>query len=221
MEGQLVTGQWVEILAVDPALHQRLSGFVLSLRPTEMLVTFPDLLDIPLWLEFGGEVTIRHGSRFGQHTGQVRILRVAVGPPPSVVLERMTQIETEQRRRCHRVPACLPIGIRVTESTRTELIGQEESRARTRNISASGILVETSLPVTVGDVVALTIEGLGLAAATLQPRYVIRGRVVRVEALDSSSRRSKCAGVELVPESEASRTQWAQFAIELQRNERA
>jgi len=221
MEGQLVTGQWVELLAGDPASLQRLSGFVLSLRPAEMLITFPDLLDVPAWLESGADVTIRHGSHFGQHTGQVRILRVAVGPPPSVVLERLTQVETEQRRRCYRVPACLPLSIRVTESLRKELVGQEEPRGRTRNISASGILVETGLPVTVGDVVELTVLGLGLGLATSQPRHVILGRVVRVEALDTSSRRSKGVAVELVPESDQSKTQWAQFAIELQRNERA
>ena len=220
MEGQLVTGQWVDVLAGDPASPQHLSGFVLSLRPTEMLITFPDLLDVPAWLESGADVTIRHGSHFGRHTGQVRILRVAVGPPPSVVLERMTQMETEQRRRCYRVPACLPLSIRVTESTRKELVGQEEARARTRNVSASGILVETALPVTVGDIVELTVSGLGLEPATLQTRYVIQGRVVRVEALDSSSRRSKGIAVELVPEYDQ-KIQWAQFAIELQRNERA
>jgi c-di-GMP-binding flagellar brake protein YcgR len=186
-----------------------------------MLITFPDLLTIPEWLESGGEVTVRHGSHFGQHSGQVRILRVAVGPPPSVVLERLTQVETEQRRHAYRVSACLPLSIRVKESARRELVGQEEIRARTRNVSASGILVETSLPVTVGDVVELNVAGVGQAAVMLQSRHLIAGRVVRVEALDSSARRSRGIAVELVPESDQSRIQWVQFALELQRNERA
>jgi Tfp pilus assembly protein PilZ len=221
MEGQLVTGQWVEILAGDPATATCLSGFVLSLRPTEMLITFPDLLELPAWLESGGEVRVRHASHFGQHSGLVRILRVAAGPPPSLVLERLTHVETEQRRRSVRHAACLPVSIRVVASKRKQQIGLQEARARTRNLSASGLLIETSLLLRVGEIVELTLAEVDPGLVLRPDRFAIRGKVVRVDALGTSPRRAQGAAVELVPDNEASRTKWAQFMLALQRNERA
>ena len=51
MEGQLVAGQWVEVSMEDLQTPVLLSGFVLSMRPSEVLLTFPDLLAPPQGLE--------------------------------------------------------------------------------------------------------------------------------------------------------------------------
>ena len=125
MEGQLITGQWVEVLVDNPAGSAALSGFVLSLRQSEMLLTFPDLVEAPAGLESGHQVTIRHSSRLGRHTSHVRILRVAPGPPLSVATERLSQVETEQRRRSFRIQVKLPVMIQVVSSS-IAAVGREE-----------------------------------------------------------------------------------------------
>lgn len=216
MEDQLVTGQWVEIVVGEPTDAARLCGFVLSLRPNEMLLTFPDLLSPPEGLEVGQLVTVQHTNSNVRHSGKVHILRLAMGPPFSVALERLAHMDTEMQRRASRISVSLPVTARVRRSEISGNQGQVEKRARTRNVSSTGMLIETSLRVTIGDILDLTISGLGLGQTPFLDPYQLSGRVVRMEALNATSKRAYGVAVELVPETEEVRQRWVQFALELQ-----
>jgi len=69
---QLVLGQWAEIFANGSVTPLR--GFVFSLRPGEVLFTFPDLASCPKGLEAGHDVVVRYASGRGRHTGHARDL---------------------------------------------------------------------------------------------------------------------------------------------------
>ena len=66
MESQLVAGQWVEVSMEDLQIPVLLSGFVLSMQPSGVLLTFPELLAPPKGLEFEAEATLRYSNRSGQ-----------------------------------------------------------------------------------------------------------------------------------------------------------
>ena len=74
-DAQLVLGQWAEIFANGSLTPLR--GFVFSLRPGEVLFTFPDLLAAPDGLEAGHDVVVRYAGGSGRHTGHAAILRVS------------------------------------------------------------------------------------------------------------------------------------------------
>jgi hypothetical protein len=78
------------------------------------------------------------------------------------------------------------------------------------------MLIETSLRVTIGDILDLTISGLGLGQAKALEPCQLSGRVVRMEALNATLKRTYGVAVELVPETDEVRQRWVQFALDLQ-----
>ena len=156
LDAQLVLGQWADILANGSAAP--LHGFVFSLRPGEVLFTFPDLPTSPEGLEAGHEAVVRYASSTGRHTGRAAILRVASGPPVTVALQRLARVETEQRRQYPRLSVRLPATL------------------------AAGV----ESPLMAGDGVDLTVPGPARTVA-MYARHVT-GKVLRVERRKRAAR---------------------------------
>ena len=212
-DAQLVLGQWAEIFPNGSLVPLR--GFVFSLRPGEVLFTFPDLPTSPEGLEAGHQALVRYASGTGRHTGHAAILRVANGPPVTAALQRLVRVETEQRRQYPRVSVRLPATLAAGAESSQPVGGQSDARARIRNLGAGGISVETSLPLTAGDGVDLTVPETTRTAAR-HARHVT-GRVLRVEKSAERKRAARVASVEFSFTSDDERDAWARLVLALQR----
>jgi hypothetical protein len=210
---RLVLGQWAEIFANGSLSPLR--GFVFSLRPGEVLFTFPDLATSPEGLEAGHDVVVRYASGTGRHTGHATILRVANGPPVTAAFQRLVRVETEQRRNYPRVSVRMPATLAAGEESTQAAGGRSDERARIRNLGAGGILVETSLPLAAGDGVDLTVPDPARTQA-MNPRRVT-GMVRRVEKSAERKRAARVASVEFSFTSDDERDAWARLVLALQR----
>jgi len=206
-DAQLVLGQWAEIFTHGSLTP--LHGFVFSLRPGEVLFTFPDLLAAPDGLEAGHDVVVRYASRTGRHTGHAAILRVAGGPPVTAALQRLVRVETEQRRPFPRMSVRLPATLVAREES--PAAAGEPAHARVRDRGAGGASVETSLPAAAGDEVKLTVPGPARSAAKRARQA--GGKVLRV----ASAGKRRAAGVEFSFTSDDERNAWAQLVQALRR----
>ena len=190
-----------------------LSGFVLSLRPSEVLLTFPELLAPPKGLESEAQATVRYSNQSGQFTAVGQIQRVAAGPPVTVTFNRLSQLGADPRRAPIRIAARMPVSVRVVTSSVASSLGQEDMPGWTENVSSSGILLGTSLLLAVGDV-------LRLAVCHGAESVVVHGRVIRVHENEDKEQAQFGVGVELVHPSEADRQRWFTFLARFQSRER-
>ena len=188
-----------------------LSGFVLSLRPSQVLLTFPELLAPPKGLEFEAQATLRYSNRSGQYTAIGHIVRVAAGPPVTVTFKRLARAGSDPRHSPQRMTVNLPVSVRVVTSSVSSSVGQEDMPGSTENVSASGLVLVMSLLLAVGDVVRLLVLNGAKEA-------VVRGRVIRV--YESEKRGQFGVGIEFVHENEAERARWLVFLTHFQRQER-
>ena len=212
-DAQLVLGQWAEIFTHGSLTS--LHGFVFSLRPGEVLFTFPDLLAAPDGLEAGHDVIVRYASRTGRHTGHAAILRVAGGPPVTAALQRLVRVETEQRRQFPRMSVRLPATLAAAQESLAAAGEPSDAHARVRDLGAGGASVETSLPVAAGDDVKLTVPGPARSAAKRARQ--VAGKVLRVEKRGKRKRAPRAASVEFSFTSDDERNAWAQLVLALRR----
>lgn len=84
---------------------------------------------------------------------------------------------TVQQRRAYRVESAVPFSFSVIDAVETALIGEKLLRAKTQNISASGLRFETSLGLKAGDKL-----DMNLRLTASQPVNAV-GWVVRTEAV--------------------------------------
>jgi hypothetical protein len=213
MESQLVAGQWVEVSMEDLQTPVLLTGFVLSLRPSEVLLTFPELLVPPKGLESEAQATVRYKNQAGQFTAVGQILRVAAGPPVTVTFKRLSPMGADPRRAPIRTAVRLPVSVRVVTSSVTSSLGQQDRPGWTENISSTGILLGTSLLLAVGDV-------LRLAVSHGTEGVVVHGRVIRVQESEAKEQAQFGVGVELAHPSEADRQRWFAFLARFQNQQR-
>jgi hypothetical protein len=212
-DAQLVLGQWAEVFANGSLTP--LHGFVFSLRPGEVLFTFPDLLAAPDGLEAGHDVVVRYAGGSGRHTGHAAILRVAGGPPVTAALQRLVRVETEQRRRFSRLSVRLPATLAARDESPQEVSEESDAQASVRNLSAGGVSVETSLLLAAGDGVNLTVPEKARTVA--KNARQVAGKVLRVEKSGKRKRASRVASVEFSFTSDDERNAWAQLVLALRR----
>jgi len=190
-----------------------LSGFVLSMRPTEVLLTFPELLAPPKGLESEARATVRYTNPSGQFTAIGQILRVAAGPPVTITFKRLSPLGADPRRIPVRTAARLPVSVRVVTSSVVSSLGQEDMPGCTENLSSGGMLLGISLLLAVGDVLRLAVSDKGTT-------IVVHGRVIRVQESEHQEQSRFGVGVELVHSSESDRLQWLDFLARFQVRER-
>jgi hypothetical protein len=200
MEGQLVAGQWVEVSIEDLHTPILLTGFVLSLRANEVLLTFPDLLVLPEGLESEAQVIVRYNNSCGNYTAVGRIVRVASGPPVTVTFKRLIPMGS---RPSVRSPAVFPVALHIVSSRVTPMVGPEGTAGTVQNLSDSGVLLRTSILLAVGDTVRLDVP------AGPDP-LAVHGRVIRV----FESEGQFGVGIEFVHESDDEHEAWLRFAAE-------
>jgi len=190
-----------------------LSGFVLSMRPSEVLLTFPELLAPPKGLESEAQATVRYSTQSGRFTAIGQILRVAAGPPVTVTFKRLSPIGADPRRVPIRTAARLPVSVRVVTSSVASSLGQEDMSEWTENLSSSGVLLGVSLLLAVGDVLRLVVS-LGSESVT------VHGRVTRVQESEDKKQGQFGVGVEIANASDTERARWLAFVARVQRQER-
>jgi hypothetical protein len=190
-----------------------LSGFVLSLRPSEVLLTFPELLAPPRGLESEAQATVRYSNQAGRFVAIGHILRVATGPPVTVTFKRLSPMGADPRRAPIRTAAKLPVSVRVVTSSVTSSLGQEDMPGWTENLSSTGILLGTSLLLAVGDV-------LRLAVSHGTEGVVVHGRVIRVHESEDNAQARFGVGVELAHPGEVDRQRWFSFLARFLNQER-
>jgi hypothetical protein len=205
---QLVPGQWAEIQTIGVTAPLR--GFVFSLRQSEVLFTFPELTDFPVGLEPGRSVVVTFQGRTGRHTGHAAVLRAAKGPPVTVAIQHLSNIETEQRRRYPRVSLQIPATLEAGPAG--DATPQSDERARIRNLGAGGMLLETSLALAEGDDVNVTLPESHRVMQNQGARHV-RGKVLRVESAVAGRRKPKVASVEFSFDSDDERDGWARLVL--------
>ena len=205
---QLVPGQWAEIQIIGASSPLR--GFVFSLRPSEILFTFPEVADFPIGLEPGRSVVVSYWGRTGRHTGHATVLRAAKGPPVTVAIQHPKHIEFEPRRRFPRVSLQAPSTMKAGQSEE-ETAPQSDERARIRDFGASGLLLETSLALAEGDAVNVTLPDSNRMAA--QGARQVKGKVLRVEKIGVGRRRPHVASVQFSFDSDDERDVWARLVL--------
>jgi PilZ domain len=209
MEGQLTAGQWVEVSMEDLPTPVLLNGFVLSLRPSELLLTFPELREPPKGLESEAQAVLRYSNPAGHYTAIGHILRVASGPPVTVTFKRLSGIGSDTRRSLVRTVVSLPVLVHVVTSSVGASLGCAAAAGHTQNLSSSGMLLEISLLLAVGDVVRVEVSG---PSATV----VVHGRVVRVCESEAQGKGAFGVGIAFVHDSEEEHDRWLEFAADFQ-----
>ncbi len=206
---QLVPGQWAEIQTIGVTAPLR--GFVFSLRQSEILFTFPELTDFPMGLEPGRSVVVSFQGNTGRHSGHAAVLRAAKGPPVTVAVQHLSNIETEQRRRYPRISLKIPATLEAGQPG--NVAPQSDVRARIRNLGAGGMLLETSLALAEGDDVNVTLPETHRVMRNNQGARQVKGKVLRVESAGAGQRRPKVASVEFAFDSDDERDGWARLVL--------
>jgi len=186
----------------DLATPVLLNGFVLRLRTSEVLLTFPELLELPEGLESEAQATVRYSNGSGRFAAIGRVVRVAVGPPVTVTLKRLVPLLSDPRRPPVQPPvAGLPVSIQIVKSRVAAPNGLDGMQADAESINAAGMLLKTSVLLAVGDTVRLTVAN-GSAPVNVQ------GRVIRVFECEGNGQGHFGVGIDVAHESDAERARW-------------
>ena len=180
-----------------------LNGFVLSLRPSEVLLTFPELLEPPEGLESEPQATVRYSNASGSFVAMGIIVRVASGPPVTVTFKRLVPAGSGPRRPQARSTAVFPVSLHIVRSRVEPAGGLDEISGIAQDISDRGMLLKTSVLLAVGDLVRLV--------ACDEPDQVeVHGRVVRV--FEGEVKGQFGVGIEFLFGTDDERERWACFA---------
>jgi hypothetical protein len=198
-EGQLVAGQWVEVSIEGLHAPVLLSGFVLSLRPNEVLLTFPELLEPPEGLEAEAHASVRYSNLSGSFIARGPIVRVASGPPVTVTFKRLLASPAELRQAAARSSALFPVSMQILSSRVEASVGLDGVSGMAQLQSERRLLLKTSLLLAVGDSVRLV--------ASDEPEVCVQGRVVTV----SESEGQFSVGIDLNSDGPANRERWLHF----------
>ncbi len=209
MDSQLVAGQWVEVSMEELPTPVQLSGFVLSTRAGELLLTFPELLSPPMGLEAEAQATLSYSNHAGRFGAIAQIQRVASGPPVTVTFKPLPGLGLDSRRAPLRIPAKFPVVLHALSSSVSSSAGEVDSAAWIEDVSAKGMLLSTSLLLAVGDVLAVHVS-----ANVESPD--VHARVVRVHESDNGAEGRFGVGVLVQPRSDAERRSWSGLVGRLQ-----
>jgi c-di-GMP-binding flagellar brake protein YcgR len=212
---QLLVGQAVELHVDGATPPMPLTGVVAALPSTEIVVSLPSGAVIPPALQAGVGVTIAFATTMGLHQARSSVLRVSFARIISVALARFADIKVSQRRQFFRVPASL-VTVMVVRANQVGLTGKEE-RTLTQDVSGGGLRLETTLPVTIGDRVQITLQTPRGFRKHLPSEMSCEAKVVRVEQVTRRNRKLLSVGLQFVFATESERDRWVQLSFDLQR----
>lgn len=218
---QLVVGQSVELVipaADEPGGQVPVEALVFGAPEREYLLTLPALAVVPPGLIDGARVTIRFATKTGLCEVASHVLRVTAGAKGlNVAVARTARVETIQRRRFFRVPACLNVSFRVQASDIAEHLGLTDDKALTQDLSAGGMRIETTVAVGHGDRLEVRVQTPKGFRRSLPPQLSTEALVVRIEEGVRRFQRLFIIGVEFHFRAENERDKWVQLAFDLQR----
>jgi hypothetical protein len=213
---QLLVGQAVEV-AIDGSVPPvKVVGVVGAIPPREILLSLVSGAVEPPALLPGVSVTVSFVTSLGLHQARTTVLRVAPGRTVSVALARLSEVTTSQRRQFFRVSASL-VTLLVVAGTRASVIGKEDARALSQDLSAGGMRVDTVLPLALGDQLRVTVHTPRGMRKHLPDLLVCEARVVRAEQVIRRNRKVCSAGLQFLFATESERDRWVQLTFDLQR----
>jgi len=115
-----------------------------------------DPSNLPAQVLVGQVVRLSICDDAGRHQSEVRVARTTHLPYPTVVVSRPMALHTRQNREYFRVPVTLVTTCAVVHSERPMRIGFSDTDARTRDLSAGGVRLATTLKLDVGDRILVT-----------------------------------------------------------------
>ncbi|MGD0838868.1 MAG: hypothetical protein ABSB49_19710, partial [Polyangia bacterium] len=137
-----------------------LHGFVLSQRPSEVLLTFPELLELPEGLEPEACATVRYLARSGPFAAVARVARVAAGPPVTLTFKRLAPVRVGDGLGAQRPAAGPPVSIHVVSSrVAPSSAGAQAAAGVVQDMSDESIVVITPVLLAVGDTLRLSVDG--------------------------------------------------------------
>jgi hypothetical protein len=213
---QLLVGQAVSIGIDGAEPPVNVVGAVVAIPPREILLSLASGAVAPPQLQPGASVTISFATTLGLHQGRTTVLRVLPGRAVSIALARLGSVTTSQRRQFFRVAASL-VTLVVVGPAGGAAVGKEDARAVSVDISAGGMRVDTTLALTVGDQVRLSVETPRGLRKYLPDTLVCDARVVRVEHVLRRHRKLTSVGLQFQFATESERDRWVQLTFDLQR----
>src|SRR5262245_26619616 len=130
---------------------KRVSCVVTALTADRVILRVLDVVAPPPGAEIGATVALSLVNEQGVHSASAQIVQVATKPHVALALRAPIKLITKQNRRFVRVNVKLPVRCSVRASTNTELVGTTDPDAKTLDLSAGGMRLVTTLPLTVGD----------------------------------------------------------------------
>lgn len=213
MQEQLLVGQAVE-LAGDGAPPVIVVVVAITMR--EILLNVAPGATLPEGLTPGVPVTLSFSTTLGFHRARSSLVRISSGKNPVVAVARVDTVTTVQRRQFFRVSATLSTTLLVTGG-RVAMVGKEDARALTQDISAGGMRVDTNLALALTDRVKVTLETPRGFRKSLPAQLVCDADVMRVESAVRRNRKVTCVGLRFAFASENDRDRWVQLTFDLQR----
>lgn len=219
MSDQLLVGQAVALDVLDGPdadLPARVMGVVIAMPPREILLSLASGAVAPPALQPGVTVQVSFSTTLGLHQARTTVLRVAPGRTVAVVIQRFNEVSTSQRRQFFRVTASL-VTLLVVGSHKGTPVGKEDNRALTQDLSGGGMRVDTTLALSVGDRVKVTVETPRGLRKYLPDRLSCEAQVVRVEPVIKRNRKLNSIGLQFQFATESERDRWVQLTFDLQR----
>jgi hypothetical protein len=213
---QLLVGQAVELDLLGVTPPAKVMAVVVAIPPREVLLSLVTGAVAPPDLQPGLTVNLSFSTSLGLHQARTTVLRVAPGHTVAVALARFNDVSTVQRRQFFRVAASL-VTLVVIGSQRATALGKEDARALTQDLSAGGMRVETSLALSLGDEVRVTVQTPRSLRRNLPDQLSCEAKVVRVEQVIRRNRKHSSAGLQFMFATENERDRWVQLTFDLQR----
>jgi c-di-GMP-binding flagellar brake protein YcgR len=214
---KLEVGQAAEIEVPSDESSSRVRVLVDKVVDYEYVVVVPRADDRPSGLRAGAGVVVRFFTTSGRHQATSTIMQI--GPenvlPLSLTLGKLENLRTVQQREYFRVFASLPLELGVVKSSIPELASKRDGLAKSVDISAGGLRVDTRLAAAIDDWLQVILRlPSDIRQGGLPDILMVEGRVVRCEPLGEERFR---LALESRFAREVQRDKWVQLTLNLQR----
>lgn len=206
----------VQVEITGHAGSKRVSCVVTALTADRVILRVLDVALPPPGAEIGATIALNLVNEQGVHSASAQIVQVASKPHVALALRGPIKLVSKQNRRFVRVPVKLPVRCAVRAPANTELLGATDADAKTLDLSAGGMRLATTLPLSLGDELDLTLHlpsGVRSPARELQRA----GRVLRVLPADTNPKVTIIAGIELMHANQRDQDALVMIVFELER----
>ena len=206
----------VQVEFTGHAGSKRVGCVVTAVTADRVILRVLDVTAPPPGAEIGATIALSLVNEQGVHSATAQIAQVASKPHVALALRAPIKLVTKQNRRFVRVTVKLPVRCAVRASAKAELVGSTDTDAKTLDLSAGGMRLATTLPLSVGDELDLTVSLQ--SGVRSQTREIQRaGRVLRVLPGETKPRVTIFAGIELIHANQREQDALVMIVFELER----